>query len=100
MLENLVGAQIAEVDWESEIKSPSGDVAEALDITPRTLVLENNYTWRLATGAPIEAGTISYRIDRCKFKYETTFSHLRPRPGFDQPKSWKHSKKRQIVNAT
>jgi GntR family transcriptional regulator len=78
-LEDLIGAQIAEVDWESEISSAPGDAASALEISPRTLVLANSYTWRLAKSLPVEAGTIFYRIDRCKFRYELRFSHARPR---------------------
>lgn len=84
VLEQLAQAQIAEVDWESEIKSPDGDVASALDVAPRTLVLENNYTWRLANGTPVEAGTVSYRVDRCKFRYELSFSHARLRSSRDR----------------
>lgn len=79
MLEGLIGAQIAEVDWESEITSAPGDVASALEISPRTLVLANSYTWRLEKGLPVEAGTIFYRVDRCKFRYELRFSHAQLR---------------------
>ncbi len=74
ILESLAGAPVADVDWESEIVSASGDVAMALQIAPRTLVLANTYTWRLENGTPVEAGTISYRNDRCKFRYELRFN--------------------------
>lgn len=79
MLESLIGAQIAEVDWESEIIAAPGDVTSALEISARTLVLANSYTWRLEKGLPVEAGTIFYRVDRCKFRYELRFSHAQPR---------------------
>lgn len=73
VLEDLVGAAIVDVDWESEIVSAPGPVAIALGIVPRTLVVANTYTWHVEGGAPAEAGVISYRIDRCKFRYEATF---------------------------
>lgn len=74
VLESVAGAPVAEVDWESEIVSASGEVALALQIAPRTLVLANTYTWRLENGTAVEAGVISYRIDRCKFRYELRFN--------------------------
>lgn len=74
VLESLAGAPVAEVDWESEIISTSGEIALALQIAPRTLVLANTYTWRLESGPAVEAGVISYRIDRCKFRYELRFN--------------------------
>jgi hypothetical protein len=33
----------------------------------------NTFTYHVDSGAPIEAGVISYRIDRCKFRYELPF---------------------------
>jgi len=74
VLQSLTGAPVADVDWESEIVSASGEVAMALQIAPRTLVLANTYTWRLEDGTTVEAGVISYRIDRCKFRYELRFN--------------------------
>jgi len=74
VLEDLAGAPVADVDWEGEIISASGEVALALQIAPRTLVLANTYTWRLGNGTAVEAGVISYRIDRCKFRYELRFN--------------------------
>ena len=78
ILEDLVAEPIAESDWESEIIPAFAPVAAALEVTPRTLVLANTYTWRLENGLPVEAGIISYRIDRCRFKYETSFKHPAP----------------------
>ena len=73
VLEDVVGSPVVEVDWESEIISASGAVAAALGVAPRTLVVANTYTWNIKGGVPVEAGVISYRIDRCKFKYEAVF---------------------------
>ena len=79
VLEDIVGSRIAQVDWESEIISASGGVSTALGTAPRTLILANTYTWHSEFGVPIEAGVISYRIDRCKFRYETSFHQAPPR---------------------
>ncbi len=79
VIEDLVGSRIAEIDWESEIISAAGEVAAALNIAPRSLVVANTYTWHREGGGAIEAGVISYRIDRCKFKYEVSFSRPAPR---------------------
>ena len=80
ILEDLVAESIAESDWESEIIPASGDVAGALEIAPRTLIVANTYTWRLESGAIVETGIISYRVDRCRFKYEASFKHLARNP--------------------
>jgi GntR family transcriptional regulator len=74
VIEDLVRDAIREVDWESEIVSASGEVAEALGVAARTLVLANTYTWYVGARRPVEAGVISYRVDRCKFRYEVAFS--------------------------
>ena len=74
VIEDLAGALITDIDWESEIISASGEVADAMDIAPRTLVVANTYTWHREGGVPMEAGVISYRIDRCKFKYQVSFN--------------------------
>ena len=58
----------------SEIITSSKSVAVALEIVPRTLILANAYTWRMKEGVPIESGTISYRVDRCRFKHEARFN--------------------------
>lgn len=74
VVSEIGGGPIDEVDWVSEIVTTSKAVAEALEVVPRTLVLANTYTWRLKGGDPIESGTISYRVDLCRFKYEARFS--------------------------
>lgn len=75
ILEDVIGAPISAVDWESEIVSAPIQVAEALGVASRTLVLANLYTWYLQNHQPVEAGFISYRVDRCKFKYAAEFQH-------------------------
>ena len=62
--------EIIEASGEAEVL----DVADALEVALRTLVLANTYTWRLKGGDPIESGTISYRVDRCRFKHEARFN--------------------------
>ncbi len=74
VLEDLVGKRITAVDWESEIVPSSMEVAAALGLSPGGLILANTFTYLLEDGTPVEAGVISYRIDRCKFKYEVPFS--------------------------
>lgn len=75
IVEDLAGGRISDVHWESEIISASREVAAALGIASRTLVLANSYTWLMEKGVPVEAGVVSYRIDRCKFRYEARFRH-------------------------
>jgi len=74
VVSEIGGGPIDEVDWVSEIISTSESVAKALEVVPRTLVMANTYTWRLKGGAPVESGTISYRVDRCRFKHEARFN--------------------------
>jgi GntR family transcriptional regulator len=74
VVSGIGGGPIDEVDWMSEITTSSKEVAAALEVTQRTLVFANTYTWRLKGGKPIESGTISYRIDRCRFKHEARFN--------------------------
>lgn len=75
MLEAITGTPIIGVDWESEIIPVTSEVAAALEVANRTLVLANTYTWRIAGKEPVEAGVVSYRIDRCKFRYELPLDH-------------------------
>lgn len=77
MLEAAVGAPIADVEWEAEIVSAPPEVAAPLKVANRTLVLASTYTWRIAGNVSVEAGVIYYRVDRCKFKYQTRFEHPR-----------------------
>ena len=74
VLEEMVGQPIVGVKWESEVVPVSADIAAALELASRTLVFANTYTWMIADGTAVEAGIVSYRIDRCKFKYEIDFN--------------------------
>lgn len=71
VLEQAIGARVQESHWESEIRSPSAAAAEALKISTRTLVLENSYLWLRDEVHPVEAGVITYRIDRCKLRFDS-----------------------------
>jgi hypothetical protein len=51
----------------------------ALEVASRTLVFANTYTWLAADHTTLEAGVVSYRIDRCKFKFEINLNE----PGVD-----------------
>lgn len=75
-LEELVGIRISEVDWESEIIASSPDVADILRVVPGTLIVSNTFTYYLENGDPVEAGVMSYRIDRCKFKFCGRFNEM------------------------
>lgn len=69
MLEDVVGERVTDAHWESEILPADQTVAVALGIASRTLVFASSYTWFIESGRPVEAGTISYRVDRCKFRF-------------------------------
>ena len=79
VVEDLAGARIGQSEWESEIVSAPPEVAAALEIAPRALVLSNAYVWRSKAGRAMEVGSICYRIDRCKFRYELPFRHSEER---------------------
>ncbi len=74
VLEDLVGARVTTVDWESEIVSAPREVSAVLGIAPGTLIVVNSFTYYLESGEPIESGTMSYRIDRCKFTFGGRFN--------------------------
>lgn len=73
VLESISIRRITDVDWESEIVAAPTHVSKALRVSPRTLVLANVYTWHLDDGTAGESGLITYRVDRCKFRFETKF---------------------------
>ncbi|MEX0922439.1 MAG: GntR family transcriptional regulator [Rhodovibrionaceae bacterium] len=72
VLERTIGKSIQESHWQSEIRSPSPAAAEALKVSTRTLVLENSYLWMRDEIHPVEAGYITYRIDRCKLRFDSS----------------------------
>jgi GntR family transcriptional regulator len=69
VLTELVGSPITRVDWETEIVAVPEDIATVLRITPGVLTVINTFTEYLANGSPIQAGTMSYRVDRVKFRF-------------------------------
>lgn len=79
LLEEVAGQPIVGVNWESEVVPVSSEVAVALEVASRTLVFANTYTWIGADNTTLEAGVVSYRIDRCKFKFEINLNE----PGVD-----------------
>jgi GntR family transcriptional regulator len=82
VIEGLVGQRVATVDWESEIVSAPREVSAVLGIAPGALIVANSFTYYLESGAPIESGTMSYRVDRCKFTFGGRFNQ--PVPGAAQ----------------
>lgn len=74
VVEKAVGEKITSADWESEIIPSAGAAAGVLGIAPGTLVVANTFTYFLSNGAAVEAGVMSYRVDRCKFQFGGTFN--------------------------
>ncbi len=70
IIQSAMGEKIRRVRWDSEILSSSQDVASALGLANRALVFTSNYTWFAKKRRPIETGLVSYRVDRCKFRFE------------------------------
>jgi DNA-binding GntR family transcriptional regulator len=79
VLQDVIGAKIAASQWESEIVPASKDVATMLGVASRTLVFASSYSWYIRDGRPVEAGTISYRVDRCKFRFTESLGMKRRR---------------------
>ena len=73
VLTELAGGPIGVVDTESEILAATADIAAVLGLRPGRLIVANTFAYYLRTGAPLEAGVMAYRIDRCKFTFT---SHL------------------------
>lgn len=76
ILEDTIGEPIDQVRWDSEIMPAPREIAEALGVASRTLVFASFYRWYSRKGRPVEAGIISYRVDRCKFRFADRFTHL------------------------
>lgn len=70
IIQSAIGEKIRRVRWDSEIMSSSQEVASALELANRALVFTSNYTWFAKKRRPIETGLVSYRVDRCKFRFE------------------------------
>jgi GntR family transcriptional regulator len=68
ILRDLGRMRITTADFETEIVPSSRSVAKLLGVTPGTLVAVNTFTEYFENGTPSETGTMSYRIDRVRFK--------------------------------
>jgi GntR family transcriptional regulator len=68
LLSQAAKSKIEVVEFETEISPAGEEVAVALGITPGSLMVQNTFAYFHDNGTPIEAGTVSYRIDRCKFR--------------------------------
>jgi GntR family transcriptional regulator len=56
------------VEFETEICPAGEEVAKALEISPSTMRVLNTFVHLTDDGRPIEAGSMSYRVDHCKFR--------------------------------
>jgi GntR family transcriptional regulator len=70
LLQQLAGARITNVRWETEIVPVSFEVSAALGVKPGTLVVVNTFTDYLENGEPADVGATTYRVDRVNFKIE------------------------------
>jgi len=70
IVQEAAAAKIRRVHWDSEILSATQEVASALSLANRTLIFTSNYVWYAKNRVPIETGMVSYRIDRCKFRFQ------------------------------
>jgi GntR family transcriptional regulator len=64
----IAGAPITGSETDTEIVASTRDVAEALGITPGTLILTNTATHYLDDGVPAQHVVVSYRVDRVRFR--------------------------------
>ena len=68
LLQELAHGSITVSDVETEIAPAPRDVARPLSIIPGMLVIINRFTEYVGDGEPLEFGTVSYRVDRVKFR--------------------------------
>jgi DNA-binding GntR family transcriptional regulator len=71
LLADAVGVPITRLDWEMEIIPAPRDIGAVLGITPGILIASSTYSQHLETGWPIEAGVVSYRLDRVRFRFSS-----------------------------
>lgn len=69
-----IGSSIDSVELETEILPSEPRVAHYLGITPGSQILRNTFVYFLIDGQPVETGSHSYRVDRCKFRARGRFS--------------------------
>jgi GntR family transcriptional regulator len=68
LLASLAGSKSVTVEFETQICPARRAAASALGITPSTMMVANTFIHFADDGRPIEAGSISYRVDRCSFR--------------------------------
>jgi GntR family transcriptional regulator len=88
ILQELAGVPITENAWEMQIIPAHADVAKALGVIPGILTLVNTFTEYLEGGDPVEAGMVSYRIDRVRFEFVASGQSL------SLARSWKKADQR------
>ncbi len=67
-LQKAAGKPISQYAWEMQIIPARGEVAKALGLIPGVLTITHTYTNYVGESDPLEAGMVSYRIDRVKFE--------------------------------
>lgn len=80
VLTELARGPIGVVDTESEILAATAEIAAVLGLRPGRLIVANTFAYYLRTGAPLEAGVMAYRIDRCKFTFTARLDGPESRP--------------------
>ena len=81
LLADVVGVPITRLDWEIEFTPAPRDIAAALGITPGLLIASSTYSQHLENGWPIEAGVVSYRLDRVRFRFSSSDAQWLVPPG-------------------
>lgn len=66
ILDEWTRAPVVRSTCELEIVPSIPDIAKALRLTPGVLILQNSFVGYSSPGTPVEAGTVSYRIDRVR----------------------------------
>ena len=69
VLQRLAGMSVSKNIWMMEIVPARGDVAKALGVIPGVLTIVHTFTEYLESGAPLDAGIVSHRIDRVRFEF-------------------------------
>jgi GntR family transcriptional regulator len=76
VLNELAGAVRTVADFDLEIIPASRETAAVLGVTPGVLVVETNSTEHGEEGSPLHVTTISYRVDRVRFRIASSYAEL------------------------
>lgn len=68
------GISVESVDFETEILPADVFTARCLSVTPGSQILQNTFIYFSEDQQPVETGSISYRVDRCKFRARGRFT--------------------------